>query len=97
MHPNFRLVAIGEPKKSAGHAGGVSPLHSPWISPELLSMFQFHPVTPLPVDQEREVILGKVCMSSDPSRNFGVYNVIHMVQKPVKPCQPSISSGCKGL
>ena len=33
-------------------------------------MFQFHPVTPLPVDQE--VILGKVC-SSDLTRHW-VYN-----------------------
>ena len=61
IHPNFRLVAIGEPKKSAGQSERKSPLHFPWISPELLSMFQFHHVMPLPVDQEKEVIMHKVC------------------------------------
>jgi len=60
IHPNFRLVAIGEPKKSASQSERKSPLHSPWINPELLSMFQFHHVMPLPVDQEKEVILRKV-------------------------------------
>lgn len=57
IHPNFRVVAVGEPeaKRREGSAA-----KSSWLNPEVLSMFHFHHVTPLPQDQEREVILKKV-------------------------------------
>ncbi len=43
-------------RNSSGHA----PSAAPWLSPELLSMFQFHNVKVLPVEQEREIIQHKV-------------------------------------
>ena len=66
VHPKFRMIGVGETLKSSGSnqtggsGSGPTPSLAPWISPELLSMFQFHHVKALPVDQERHIIQHKV-------------------------------------
>ncbi len=62
IHPKFRLVGVGETHKSSGGESASSPSLASWLSPELLSMFQFHHVKPLPVQQERDIILSKVTL-----------------------------------
>ena len=59
------MVCVGETVRSSGAPptdGGssTSPSLAPWISPELLSMFQFHHMKALPVQQEKQIIHGKV-------------------------------------
>lgn len=67
VHPNFRLVGVGETHKSSstGQQSGSPPSLASWITPELLSMFHFHHVKPLPMDQERQVIMRKVTVEGD--------------------------------
>lgn len=55
VHPKFRIVAIGEP---VSHT--VSPSATNWLSPEVVSMFQFTHLTPLPKNEEKQLIVGKV-------------------------------------
>ena len=57
IHPNFRVVAVGEPEAKSRERSAAK---SSWLNPEVLSMFHFHHVTPLPQEQEREVIMKKV-------------------------------------
>ena len=59
IHPAFRVVGLGEPVNSA--EGSSQPL---WISPEVLTMFQFHHVPPLPIRQERHILENKVSQLS---------------------------------
>ena len=61
IHPGFRVVAVGEHLKSSGSSSQAS-----WITPELLTMFQFHHVPPLPIDQEREVLMSRVSLPLPP-------------------------------
>ena len=70
VHPKFRMIGIGETVKSSGSSqpsghgsSGHAPSLAPWISPEVMSMFQFHHVKALPVDQEKLVIQHKVHIS----------------------------------
>lgn len=50
-HPDFRIVAIGEP--STTQSGN-------WLSPEVLSLFAFHEVRPLSKEEEMHIITSKV-------------------------------------
>ena len=60
IHPKFRLIGVGETHKSSANQSGSSPSVASWLSPELLSMFHFHHVRPLPVEQEKQIIRSKV-------------------------------------
>ena len=60
IHPKFRVIGIGEPQKQTSRMGGVSSTQTSWLHPELLSMFPYHHVKPLPREEERKVILSKV-------------------------------------
>lgn len=53
IHPEFRIVAIGEPPS----------LQSPtnWFSPEVLSLFLFHEARTLSKNEEMHIITSKVC------------------------------------
>jgi MoxR-like ATPase len=55
IHPAFRVVGLGEPVISAEGSSQPS-----WISPEVLTMFQFHHIPPLPIHQERHILENKV-------------------------------------
>ena len=66
IHPNFRLIGIGETQKSSSSGQrGFSQSLASWISPELLSIFHFHHVKSLPVSQEKEIIQRKVINLSE--------------------------------
>lgn len=51
IHPDFRIIAIGEP--STIQTGN-------WLSAEVLSLFVFHEVTPLSKEEEMHIITSKV-------------------------------------
>ena len=59
IHPAFRVVGLGEPVISAEGSSQPS-----WISPEVLTMFQFHHIPPLPIHQERHILENKVSQLS---------------------------------
>ncbi|GFS38586.1 von Willebrand factor A domain-containing protein 8 [Nephila pilipes] len=49
IHPAFRIIALAEPPKLQGKKDN-------WMNPELLSMFLFHSIRPLSLDEEKIVI-----------------------------------------
>ncbi|XP_068602140.1 von Willebrand factor A domain-containing protein 8 [Brachionichthys hirsutus] len=56
IHPSFRVLALAEPPVTcAGTSGGQQ-----WLSPELLTMFLYHTVTPLAKAEEMSLIRGLV-------------------------------------
>lgn len=52
IHPSFRMIALAEPPKVAST--------QQWLSPELLTMFLYHHMTPLNTNQELELISSLV-------------------------------------
>lgn len=52
IHPEFRIVAIGEPPTLQTGAN--------WLSPEVLSLFLFHEAKPLNKHEEMHVITSQV-------------------------------------
>lgn len=54
VHPDFRIVALAEPPASAeaGTSGGLGN----WLPPEALTAFIFHPLRPLSLEEERQVV-----------------------------------------
>lgn len=53
IHPDFRLIAIGEPPNLHSNTGN-------WITPEVLSLFVFHQVRTLSKEEELQIITSKV-------------------------------------
>lgn len=53
IHPDFRIVAVGEPPNVQSKEGN-------WISPEMLSLFVFHDLRTLSKIEEMNVIAAKV-------------------------------------
>ncbi|CAB0011014.1 unnamed protein product [Nesidiocoris tenuis] len=51
IHPSFRIVALAEPNV---------PNAAPWLTPEVLSLFIFHEMRPLSIDEETHLIRSKV-------------------------------------
>ncbi|GBM19809.1 von Willebrand factor A domain-containing protein 8 [Araneus ventricosus] len=49
IHPSFRIIALAEPPKTPS-------LKDNWINPELLSIFLFHSLRPLSLQEEKIVI-----------------------------------------
>lgn len=52
IHPDFRIIAIADPPQL--HAG------VNWLSPEVLSLFVFHAVRPLSMQEEMHIMTSKV-------------------------------------
>lgn len=55
IHSKFRIVAIGE-----RIAQQINNTKGDWLNPEVISMFQYIHVTPLPQYEERQLLLEKV-------------------------------------
>nr|CAI5818605.1 unnamed protein product [Callosobruchus analis] len=53
IHPDFRIIAIGEPPNLQSSTGS-------WISPEVLSLFVFHEMRTLSKPEEMHIISSKV-------------------------------------
>ena len=53
IHPDFRIIAIGEPPSLNSPTGN-------WMTPELLSLFLFHEVRTLSKEEELHIIASKV-------------------------------------
>lgn len=49
IHPSFRIIAIAEPPNLSSTSGQ-------WLNAEILSMFLFHSMTPLPIADEVKVV-----------------------------------------
>lgn len=58
IHPEFRIVAIGEP--------AVLNATTNWLSPEVLSLFLYHEIRPLSKDEEMHIITSKYGPISQP-------------------------------
>ncbi|RZC39738.1 von Willebrand factor A domain-containing protein 8 [Asbolus verrucosus] len=52
IHPDFRIVAIGEPPTTQSPTGN-------WMTPEVLSLFLFHEVRTLSKEEELHIITSK--------------------------------------
>ncbi|XP_039291605.1 von Willebrand factor A domain-containing protein 8-like [Nilaparvata lugens] len=50
IHPSFRIVALGEPS-------GIG--EQQWLNPELLSLFVFHEVRSLSIEEEKQIMMAK--------------------------------------
>lgn len=57
IHPDFRIVAIGEPPNTQSREGN-------WMSPEVLSLFVFHDMRTLSKQEEMHIITSKVSFLS---------------------------------
>ncbi|CAH1987082.1 unnamed protein product [Acanthoscelides obtectus] len=53
IHPDFRIIAIGEPPNLQSSTGN-------WLSPEVLSLFVFHEMRTLSKPEEMHIISSKV-------------------------------------
>ncbi|GIY28025.1 von Willebrand factor A domain-containing protein 8 [Caerostris darwini] len=53
IHPAFRIVALAEPPKLQSTSDN-------WMNPQLLSIFHFHAIRPLSLQEEKIVIQGMV-------------------------------------
>ena len=51
----FRMIALAEPPVKGGDGGGVM------SNPEFLSMFLFHHLKPLSLQDEKELVASLVC------------------------------------
>lgn len=51
IHPSFRIVALAEPPALD---------HGPWLTEEIMSMFRFHTVPSMTLQEERDVIAAAV-------------------------------------
>ncbi|XP_041807194.1 von Willebrand factor A domain-containing protein 8 [Chelmon rostratus] len=59
IHPSFRVVALAEPPVvSASTSSSSSSRGQQWLSPELLTMFLYHTVSPLAKAEEMGLIQG---------------------------------------
>lgn len=52
IHPAFRIVALAEPPTT--HGGSAS--KGAWLTPEMLSLFQYHEVRELSADEELHIM-----------------------------------------
>jgi von Willebrand factor A domain-containing protein 8 len=69
VHPSFRIVALASP-----------PQHGKsWIHPEVLGMFAFHTVPPLPLSESYELLQGKF-----PSLPFSAVDAIVKVSEQLR-------------
>jgi MoxR-like ATPase len=57
IHPDFRIIAIGEPPSFQTSSGN-------WMSPEVLSLFLFHEVRTLSKEEELHIITSKYGVAS---------------------------------
>lgn len=53
IHPNFRIVAIGEPPNNQSNGGH-------WMTSEVLSLFLFHELRTLSMQEEMHIIVSQV-------------------------------------
>lgn len=60
IHPEFRIIALGEPPGSNGVSN--------WLSPEILSLFVFHECRPLTKNEELHILTSKVRTHQNHSR-----------------------------
>ena len=60
IHPSFRVLALAEPPVVGASASSSSNRGQQWLSPELLTMFLYHTVTPLARAEEMSLIQGLV-------------------------------------
>uniref|UniRef100_A0A671YC87 von Willebrand factor A domain-containing protein 8 n=1 Tax=Sparus aurata TaxID=8175 RepID=A0A671YC87_SPAAU len=58
IHPSFRVLALAEPPVVGASASSSSNRGQQWLSPELLTMFLYHTVTPLAKAEEMGLIQG---------------------------------------
>lgn len=53
IHPSFRMIALAEPPNLQDSS-------QQWLIPELLPLFFYHQLDPLPIEEEIEVLRQKV-------------------------------------
>ncbi|XP_073701902.1 von Willebrand factor A domain-containing protein 8 [Garra rufa] len=53
IHPSFRIIALAEPPQ-------IGSTTQQWLGPEILTMFLFHTIKPLPKAEETAVIQGMI-------------------------------------
>ncbi|XP_076602199.1 von Willebrand factor A domain-containing protein 8 isoform X1 [Chaetodon auriga] len=58
IHPSFRVLALAEPPVVAASTSSSSSRGQQWLSPELLTMFLYHTVSPLAKAEEMGLIQG---------------------------------------
>ncbi|TMS06972.1 von Willebrand factor A domain-containing protein 8 [Larimichthys crocea] len=58
IHPSFRVLALAEPPVVGASASSSNSRGQQWLSPELLTMFLYHTVTPLAKAEEMRLIQG---------------------------------------
>ncbi|TKS67888.1 von Willebrand factor A domain-containing protein 8 [Collichthys lucidus] len=58
IHPSFRVLALAEPPVVGASASSSNSRGQHWLSPELLTMFLYHTVTPLAKAEEMRLIQG---------------------------------------
>ncbi|XP_072394328.1 von Willebrand factor A domain-containing protein 8 isoform X1 [Diabrotica undecimpunctata] len=82
IHPDFRIVAIGEPPNLQSPTGN-------WMSPEMLSIFLFHEMRTLSKEEEIHVITTKFGPPSEPLQK--IINLAHILRDNTDPALKNLS------
>ncbi|KAG5885894.1 hypothetical protein JTB14_019153 [Gonioctena quinquepunctata] len=82
IHPNFRIVAIGEPPNLQATAGN-------WMSPEILSLFVFHEMRTLSKQEEMHIITTKFGPISKPMHQ--IIELAHILRNSPDPTLKNLS------
>lgn len=82
IHPDFKLVAIGDPPNLHATTGN-------WLSPEVLSLFIFHEMRTLSKEEEIHVVASKYGPISKPLQK--IIDLAHILRKSSDPSLTNLS------
>ncbi|GAB1605806.1 von Willebrand factor A domain-containing protein 8-like [Argonauta hians] len=82
IHPSFRIIALSEPPV-------VGSTKQQWVSPEILSMFLFHKIRPLALDEEQLVLNSLVDHCPDMTT---LLRFVHKLRASADPAFMSLAS-----
>uniref|UniRef100_A0A8C4IV27 von Willebrand factor A domain-containing protein 8 n=1 Tax=Dicentrarchus labrax TaxID=13489 RepID=A0A8C4IV27_DICLA len=90
IHPSFRVLALAEPPV-VGASASSSSRGQQWLSPELLTMFLYHTVTPLSKAEEMDLIQGLILnVPKEAAENL--LHLTHNLRKTNDPTAQSLAS-----
>ncbi|XP_014258811.1 von Willebrand factor A domain-containing protein 8 isoform X2 [Cimex lectularius] len=81
IHPSFRIIALAEPN---------SPNTIPWLNPELLSLFIYHEMRPMTIEEEVHII--KSIHKKVPRSVQKVLEISHSLRQSSEPMLLSLAS-----
>nr|XP_046259782.1 von Willebrand factor A domain-containing protein 8 [Scatophagus argus] len=91
IHPSFRVLAMAEPPVVGAITGSISSRGQQWLSPELLTMFLYHTVTPLGKAEEMDLIQALTpCVPKEGAEHL--LHLTHSLRKTNDPTAQSLAS-----